>query len=359
MKAMLSALEQQFPIPRHWGSLRGQHDRMALTECPPGSELEIQQVGLWIEEGLYPGITGSAAEMSQGKGQLSSRAVERAFFELLERGFLLDAEALCKKSDGLMLDYFNERGETLGTQACRAILFPEAGPDFEGVYSKSNGVAIHTSFASALGNSAYELLERDRILRFWFSRKRPQEIPAKLPTALAALADRYQFHAFLFNSGKDIDQQIAVVGIFGFPRGQKDPLLMGFGGAAKVNVAVSKATNEVLQRLISLKDEPLSTDWPEPSATPLYHLEYYQVPEAWNYLKQWLGGELKELPIALPVPRWRDLQFFKLPLLDLPNKESLFLIKARSDLAFDLTFGKGHPKIDAAMSAQIPLHPIA
>lgn len=171
-----------------------------------------------------------------------------------------------------------------------------------------------------------------------------------------ALLEKYGLEVYLFGDDHDLQQGLAVVGIFGFPLSDGLPLLMGFGARSHLFEACEKARAEVYQRLAFMFDEPLLAELPSPSPSPTYHLDYYHCPLSWPYLKDWLHGKLTPIEILSTAPQWSDLSFARL-MSD--QKKGLYLIKAISDKALPLTFGCGNPQVNIRMNEQQATHPIA
>jgi hypothetical protein len=215
---------------------------------------------------------------------------------------------------------------------------------------------LHCSLTNAINSAGFELLERDRFLRFWYGRQAPRRLPASIIHWPGVLAEKFDLAAYHFGDDNDLKQGLAVVGIFGFPRAADLPLLLGWGARAHLKEACEKAMDEVYQRLAFLIEEPLLSELPSVRASPTFHLDYYHCPHSWSYLKQWLLGALDPMEVPSLAPQWSDLQFVQL-MAD--ANQNIHLIKALSDHALKLTFGSDYRPFDQSLTPPIPAHPIA
>lgn len=335
---------EQYRLPTSWNSFNFHQEGLEV------GSLSLQLVGMSLECAGAGVVTGSAVSRE-------STPMDRAFFELIERACLLECEKRLSHSGTELLSHFDYQGRFQG-ELLASSLFSKAEDIRPWRFSKSNGVAIHTNLGKAVRNAGWELLERDRVLRFWYSRKTPQPIPdwdKYLPDEIKRL---YEIQAYSFSESDDRKKGIAVVGIFGFPKeGGTVPFVTGYGAAETESHALLKALDEVYQRMAFLWDEALPQSLPELNSTPVFHLEYHHCPLAWPHLKKWLSGGLSEVPMLLKSPDWTDLSFTQLPVP--PELANLFLIKAHSPTGIPLTFGWGNPKIERALTEQEAIHPIA
>ncbi len=339
-------LQTQFTFPAHWGKLDVFSEELNLES------LSLNMVGLSLPEGSVPLALGSAVAPNEIPW-------ERAYFELLERGYLLEAERQTLTRQISQLPLLNNKGEQISFADASSV-FPSTKGEQPWQFSKSNGVAIHSELPKAMKNAAFELFERDRILRFWYSRRAPQitkELTKNMPTFLN---DHYEVKTFIFEEPQDLKYGISVIGIFGFPKNLSNPLLMGFGANETRALAAEKALSEVYQRLAFLWEEPTLDQLPYPAPTPQYHLDYYHSPIAWPYLHDWLNGNLTSMELGFREPMWTDLTFADLMAANSEkNKNKLFLVKAIAEPSIPLTFGSGNPKLPLPIVGQNAIHPIA
>jgi hypothetical protein len=343
MNSKLENLSKKFPLPKAWGAIQIFEDSLNI------GNINLKMIGMNLGDGAEFQVTGSAVE-------LESAPWERAYFELLERGLLLEAEKIASQSSLYYLSVFNASEVCMGTVNGIRV-FKKDIINEKWKYSKSNGVAIQIGFRAASLSAGWELLERDRILRFWYSRRAPKLISDWQTVLPIELLNNFEINAYLFSEFDDDEQGIFVIGIFGFPKTQDTPFIMGLGAGASQAEALKKAITELYQRLAFLWGEPLPDKTPEFTINPQYHLDYYSFPSSWPYLKDWLNGKLTPRQLNFRHPNWKDLFFVK---LDLPEISSeIHLIKAISNHNIPLTFGIGNPKIAFEVEDQEAIHPIA
>lgn len=357
MKQRLERLQREFPYPDHWGRLQMLESQVVFDEGAP-TPAGIHHVGVWFENDQEPHRVGSAATLLGAEPQCEA-LIDRAYFEALERGYWLDFETAAlqdPEQQGLLLDH---QGHALGSTSWKN--WAPRPPPRDALWraSKSNGLAIHTHLQQAIDNAGFELLERDRLLRFWFAGKQPLLIDIEPEALPRALLPHYEIQAYLFDLGHDRAQGLAVVGVFGFPREARRPLLLGFGAGPTPTAATQKALKEIYQRYAALWEEPLLQELPPLAPTPLYHLDYYHCPLSWPYLRKWLDGSLRERDLDLQPPQWSDLSFVQWARIPTAQGGDLFLVKATAANAFELTFGGGHPKLPPSFGPELPAHPIA
>lgn len=344
MNSRLNQLLKEYPFPQNWGKPE------VFTENLPLGNLNLKMVGLSLDSKSEIQATGSAASPH-------SYPWDQAYFELLERAALLELDANVRIKSENYIPIYNHKG----TQISYAKINSVFGQNIEHEnwrYSKSNGVAVHLSLNQAIDNAGWELLERDRVLRFWYSKRQPQLIlnwQAKIPNEIS---EQYEINAYSFQEPNDTNDSIWVVGIFGFPKFISDaPLVMGFGASKSQDLALDKAIGETYQRLAFLWGEEKLTELPKAKACPGFHLDYYHSPSSWPYLKDWLNGCLDSVKLDFSPATWNDLFFAHFTFLD--QSAQVHLIKTISNSNIPLTFGNYNPKILFPLPGQSAIHPIA
>lgn len=343
MNDILRSLQQRYPLSTDWEIPEVFEDRLEL------GSLRIGLSGLVASrkrDGFQ--VTGSAA-------QLGEAPIERAYFELLERTALFEIDP--KHSEH----------------------FPLSSEPATWQYSKSNGVALHTSFSIACEKAAFELIERDRVLRSWFrmpsARAKPIEasVLEQCPI-IRPLEDLYDFSGYTFSSEdgrRDEDlgyaEQVYVIGIFGFPKKTSKqmnaPFLYGFGADLDFQACLSHAVGECLQRLGFLWGEDWTSALPEFSPTPDFHQEFFLREGGIFRIKRWLDNLGKETEMSFDLRRKevareslpQKMQFIDLTPVHLKGRVSV--VKAMSPERLPLVFGLKPPS--NTIDEELWIHPIA
>ncbi len=281
-------------------------------------------------------VTGSAAE-------LESSPLPRAYFELLERAALIDAAArTCPIRDA--------SGRRIGWRS------PDPPPraDTRSRPARSNGVALHQSWDRACRRARYELAERDRVLGAWYGEL--PLVPVDVPSSLASFAGTHRWCARSIPASAgahEADVEVAV--IVGFPRDPDVPLARGFAGRGSLREALDAAAAEAVQTLAFIWDEPLPTEAPALSPTPMFHLDYYLWPGHHAQLREWLAGEWYVR--ARHRERARDEARF----VDLTPpcfEGSLYVVRAVRRSARELVFGEPPPALARSLPSSRHVHPI-
>lgn len=335
MKAELEKLLKKYPIPTELGTPE------LYDNCLQIDSFEIQLAGLALQTKYGMTVTGSAAEFSVCP-------VERAYFELLERLSIVDAEASGKSS----FTVFDEKRKEISRIDSHSV-FPASGTD-AWRYAKSNGVAIQTSWEKACQGAKFELIERDRILRSWYGEVKPVELKEGLSLSslpIQALKKYYDFQIFGFEK---------VVGVFAFPKAETSPRVSGFGAKPTLEASVEAAFRECMQGLGFLWGEEIPKTIPEASSSPEYHQEYYLHSLGIQKIQSWLnGGNIKHAKSFSAVPMSsdpKDFQFIDLTPEWLPP--GLVVVKAIHPSLLPLTFGGCRLHVANDFPEELLIHPI-
>lgn len=322
----LQSLKDTFPLPPHV-----ELDEPFLQVVDVGG-VSIHLVGLAVD---HDGecITGSA-------GALDGFPVLRAYMELLERLATLAVPA-SPSLDSSSIDPSRWRA------------------------SRSNGVAIGTSFEDAARRATCELVERDRVLRSWFGGAPPRRVVdagaaprhlrglASLGAGVTAgLSETYEFEGYSFDEAHGL----LTAGVFGFPRGDA-PLVYGFASRASGDEALKAALDEAIQRLGFLWGEPIPEVVPEPAPTPDFHQEHFLHPLNHEVLRRWLRGEHSRGPAFLKA---------EAPLADPAVEElrppwlspKLSVVRALPRGHVPLGFGLDHPLLAFPAPPDRAVHPM-
>ncbi|MEK6704515.1 MAG: YcaO-like family protein [Bdellovibrionota bacterium] len=321
----------KFPLGLSWSNPEVHIEKVTV------GDIEIHTVGVVSHASDFGEVWGSAAG-------LKASPVERAYFELLERIAIVEAE-----SGQTDLGTINASGEAKDTVSYDKI-FPESTAPSEWIFSRSNGVAIGRTISSAQLRSACELIERHRVLNMWYKKKAPKPYPDSCDINESKFYDTYTFHKYDFGYVKVGDNPVFVVGVLGVPKNPAWPEVMGFGSYSSFEYALKKAFEECIQRIGFLWGEEYSDfDKIIFSPSPLYHQEVYLSGHGRRLLATWLSGNASlndsgdEFDITwadLTPERWRG---------------KLHVLRAISGEAIPLIFGRWNPSsLDEMM-----IHPIA
>src|SRR3989344_5154485 len=241
---MLTRFTKEYPLPAGWQTPK------LFTEEFRLDALSLNTVGLVSQKG------DGDMRVTAGAADADVLPIERAYFELLERIYLLEAD------------------EKFSTLPNYTEIFPKSTKPHEWVYARSNGVAAHKSFHLASQAACLELWERHAILDAWFSQSAPEQIAFNFP--LLHLAGKHYLPlAFQFLPQNTNLGAVYTIGAFAFPKQRENPLVYGFGSGFSLEKALQKAENECLQRLAFLWGEKLQENLPEFSPTPMYHQDYF------------------------------------------------------------------------------------
>ncbi|MBY0371428.1 YcaO-like family protein [bacterium] len=243
MSSELQALREEVPLPEGWAL--GEVLERSLQRGP----YVLQLAGLVAHQGDRLATHGSAA-------CLEGRAMERAYFELLERISILEQ--------------------------------PSTPVQGSWALSKSNGVALGGSHARATQAALYELVERDRLLRSWRGETLPQRLDWVASGVFRELESEYAFEAYAFSS---LSEEAVTVGIFGWPRREGRCRIYGTAARGHLAAALHAAERECLQGYGFLSEEQALLEEPSFSPTPDYHQAYYLYPPNTQHLTDWLAGK--------------------------------------------------------------------
>jgi len=286
--------------------------------------------------------TGSAADTSA-----SPR--ERAGFELVERASILDAMGAGRLSWELR----TASGRLAGAASGDTLFAP--GDENEGWrFARSNGVALGHGWADGCERAVLELAERDRLLRSWRGEVLPRRVA--IPRGWTPRPRSYDFTAHAFASEGLWSAGIEVSAVIGWPRVTGAPLLRGFGAARSSSEALERAFRETLQGLSFLWGEEIPAAPPAPSASPLFHLDWYLRPDAHQVLRAWLSGEhARSFTRSCRAAPASPVVFLDVTSPAAP--EGLTVVKAICDDALPLTFGRGPAALWGHLPAAASVHP--
>ncbi len=332
IEAALSKVQVEFPLPSGVTSPEIFHDVVTIQG------VSIQAAGLSAVHPSGRTLTGAAAELGRFP-------LERAYFELFERSALIDASSSGKS---FVARDLTQRAHGI---LSHAEVFPARVSGVQR-YALSSGVAVQRDWASACGAAAAELVERDHVLRCWYGETRPE--PLAMPWSLASgwLDDLYEFRSYRFPGATTA---LTVVGLFGFPRGSGVPLVFGFAARSSVTAATDAAFREALQQLAFGWGEPVEESPPEVSASPEFHLDFYNYAGHQPALRAWLEGA--HFGMGPRLPKLRDEYLF-VDLTPDPTDGKCRVVKALNATAVPLCFGVGHPWFEGLPEPML-VHPIA
>lgn len=298
-------------------------------------------------------------------GEIVSSAVgtdehtlDRAVFEMIERISVLHGENESKKEVPRQFILYDENGSPRG-QVMAGNVFPVSTQESKWKYSQSNGVAANKGFRMAALSAVRELIERDRVLRSWYGDFVPKHYKINESTPIGeALSDFYDLRAYCFGQG--------VIGVVGFPRRNQRPLLLGWGSNSDLDLALSHALREAIQRIAFLWDEEAKLDFPSFRPSVDYHLDFYLNPKSFDQLKRWLEGDHFEMRKSYSPILSKTVDREEILYVDLTPSSShgnVRVVKAFSEERVPLTFGIGNPKLllsmDSSLGDKLGIHPIA
>lgn len=235
-------LRDKFPLPDGWSEPEVFADQVEVDG------VVVRRTGVACRNGAGFEVTGSAANRD-------SDPLPRAWYELLERAATVEA----------------------GVEAA-SVEHPDQRP------SRSNGIALHTTWADATRAARLELIERDQLLRAWhgeFSLR-----PVEPPPQLGAYAS-YSWAAGATTSPEGVFVAIVI----GFPADASLPLARGLAAREREIDAIAAAGAEAQQSLAFLWGEPVPDALPRLTPTAMFHLDYYLYPGRHGVLRRWISGE--------------------------------------------------------------------
>lgn len=302
--------------------------------------------GLTIHRAGITAVSPNGLSAFGSAASLDDSPLCRARAELVERAAI--AEAMASPADAF--ETRDGSGRPLGA-APKSSVFPQSNAA-NWQYARSNGVASGASWKEACRRAREELAERDALLRAWYAGRAP--VHTDIPVTMLPATSSYDWHAGVLPTSTWAPELITVA-IFAFPRTGELPLLRGFAAATEHRIALGRALGECLQSLAFLAEEPLPTGAPDPTASPLYHMDSYLFPGGHPRLRDWLFGQVS-MELALDVAPRRDVStvaFADLTPAGAPT--SWKVARALCDDALPLTFGDGPPWVPRPLRA----HPIA
>lgn len=339
MRARLRELVDRYPLGVGWSEPDPTLETFSVGGC------DVQLVGLCAQGAGGEVVTAGAAD-------IGPRAMDRCYFELVERVAILGAVAGAL-GDGLALR--DRTGRKRGELSLASVLRRDALEDRQR-FSLSNGVAAHASFELACRGAWLEGVERDRVLRSWFGVAPPPRRIQRSPSLLAPLSDRYALECYRFDDPADPDAHVVVCGVFLFPVCDMYPPAWGFGAGTSISDAAERAAIECVQRLGFLQGELSLAEPPAFSATPDFHLDFYLHAPHRERLLRWLGGARREGALATSARARGVVHFADLTPPHLDGRVSV--VKGVDPGRMPLVFGEGHPWITGAPDDAL-VHPIA
>ncbi len=288
-------------------------------------------------------VCGSAAATS---GDVAARG----HGELRERAAIIDA--LRVPTDTVTLV---DREHRTRTVADWATVYPESPTPGHWGYSKSNGVALSTTWSGACDRAATELIERDRVLRSWFG------LPGAPSRRTLSTRDSGRLPGYEWKYLELVDEgsETHVVVVVGFPQVEGLPLVRGFGAGASAREAAERADQECLQSIGFLGASDVPEDEPAVAPNPTYHLDAYLWPGAVVSLRRWMDPSTDAL--RRPAVRRELLRREAIAYVDItpkPLEGAAFVAKAVCVDAVPLVFGDSHPDL-LGPQVGVPVHPLA
>jgi hypothetical protein len=324
-------------LPEGWTVPEVVEDTIVAGDVP------LHRAGIATTAPTGEEVCGSAADRS-------GSALARARYELLERASAFESARAVRASYRLL----DASGDTVGDVDGRDV-FPSSDAPERWMYSRSNGIALHSTWAVACRRALWELAERDRILRSWHGEIAPEHL--EIPHEQLPAIEGYEWRVCAFPEPRteSFSAGIEVVGAFGFPLRDERPFVLGLGARSDRRDAVDAALAESLQMLAFLWEEPVPSTLPEPQPTAMFHLDTFQALGQHERVRRWLEGEHASFGVSerrsRPVGR---LGFVDLtpPWLD----DGLRVAKAICPEATPLVFGDS--PFARHLPSELRVHPI-
>jgi hypothetical protein len=316
-KQKLQELFLDYPIPNNWSKPEFIHDIIKINNVP------IEIVGLSSKNKQNQEVTGSAGGYTYKLSNVFN--LPRAYYELLERTTIIDS--------------INSGKLILPT--------PQ--------HSKSNGIAAGTTPLSTQDSARFELIERDSILRSWFGQIKPKEYE-NVYTYIAFPKELNEFYEFKFYTFTNkINNLTEVVGVFGFPKKLKYPLVYGFGADRFLEDAAYKAERECIQRLGFLWNEEIPKSKPKAYVSPMFHQDYFLYPKNHKKIINWLDGKTENY---LGEYEKKNPEFRYIDLTPKHLRGKMHVVKAECNDCLPLIFGGGD-YYGENIPKKLRVHPIA
>jgi len=304
----------------------------------------LGRAGLCVMSPAGEAITGSAA----GPG---APPLARARHELHERIATLEAIR-----GGAAAHTLRDRTGSFVALTRREVLFPESPAPEVWRHARSNGTALHDDWATACDRAFWELCERDRVLRAWYGLGSAHAVTAPLEGTPLGAATSYDWEVASFHDDAGDPSEVAVVGVFGFPRVAHAPLVTGFGARPHVADAMAAAVGEALQQLAFLWGEAIPVEAPERGPTALHHVEALLWPGTHAALRAWLRHGHGHLARGCARPRPLRAADGFVDLTPAWLRGEAVVVRAVAQDAMPMTFGPG--PLSAHLPPALQLHPM-
>ncbi len=307
--------------------------------------------GLVIRRAGLCAISGGRQAVGSAAG-LDGDPLPRAAFELMERIALLDASG----APDTLFPVRSRAGDEVGAVRSQQV-FPSSDAPDVWAFARSNGVSLHTTWASACDTAAYELVERDHVLRAWAGETLPVRVEDNsISSTLCTMVPSYDWQAYLFPASAvaSIGCHAEVAGVFGFPKTPHAPLVLGFGARSNREDALQTALREALQSLAFLWGESIPERVPDPLPTSMTHLETYQVRDRHETLRRWLEKGHK-----VHFRRWPRVLDHELRFADITPSwlhGRFHVVRAMSSAAIPMPLGLS--PLLAHLPPELRIHPI-
>jgi ribosomal protein S12 methylthiotransferase accessory factor YcaO len=300
----------------------------------------------------FGSVSGSAAGTE-------THPIDRAWYELVERISILQNV----KAGVSTYPLLNADGTKTGRLIDREAVFPSALSN-EYQFSKSNGAALHSTWAEACRRATLELIERHLVLSSWVGRLRPlQVVENSSPDLLRPLARSYEVKKVHLGAQRVscMASSISASVVALIPRDKNLPLILGFGAEETSEKSLRKAEEEALQRLGFLWGEELSDEAPEFSPTNLYHQDYHLMREQREKIQDWLSGAFYREPGPKNANHNTLDRMLNIDFVDLTAFPELELKVARAICpeAIPLVFGRWRSREFADLPDSLLIHPVA
>lgn len=324
---------------------------------------EARIEGVSIALAGYAATHSASQQVATGSAASCYQKPERiAYFELLERIAILEAIGQPAETSWNCLDLSTQK---VVSKLTSAEIFPPMTVSDSYQISKSNGVAIGSSFEQAALHALSESVERHLVLLSWYGAVKPERVSFDWPEELHALSAHYRLEQYslgsvnLFQAQRRFTATVCVL----WPLedratkngSERRPVIHGFGAAASTAEACAKSFREAIQRLGFISGEDPVTDEPAFQARPDYHQDYFLHPERRPLLKSWLSGAFFRPHYQNRLP---PLGVCRLIDITPSSYRSLWVVKATVPGILPLVFGRYRHPLFPELPDERLIHPI-
>lgn len=212
-------------------------------------------------------------------------------------------------------------------------------------HGNSSGAASYTNRDEAIKRATLELLERDALMRLWYSKTPPTEIPRKLfPENVAEHCAAFEKHFNKLIKCFSLTSDYDVVAILAVIAGNEYPYFIAGASSTfdEVDVAIKKAIMEAEYsfHIARTRWDPSVNIKKKKVFTPRDHIYFYATqPNDFNWL--WQGPQATMDNLKVIFNYRQTLEMLDLSIVDISTSNLLTTVKVLSPRLIPLTFGYG------------------